>query len=63
MKGVNVVRTARERGQVLVIFAGGLILLMAITALVIDLGFVFMKARHEQNALTCGASGLPVLVR
>jgi len=72
MKGVNVVRTARERGQVLVIFAGGLILLMAITALVIDLGFVFMKARHEQNAADPGAvaaaryirvppSGTPIL--
>jgi hypothetical protein len=54
MKG-NAVRSGRERGQVLVIFAGGLILLMAITALVIDLGFVFMTARHEQDAADPGA--------
>jgi hypothetical protein len=40
----------KGNGQVLVIFAGGLIVLIAIAALVIDLGFVFMKARHEQNA-------------
>ena len=44
-----------QRGQVLVIFAGGLLLLMAIAALVIDLGFVFMLRRHEQNAADPGA--------
>jgi hypothetical protein len=38
------------RGQILVIFAGGLVLLLAIGALVIDLGFVFMIRRQEQNA-------------
>jgi Flp pilus assembly protein TadG len=43
-------RSTKTNGQVLVIFAGGLVLFMAIAALVIDLGFVFMKARHEQNA-------------
>ena len=49
-------RTNRlQRGQVLVIFAGGLLLLMAIAALVIDLGFVFMLRRHEQNAADPGA--------
>ena len=45
----------RQRGQVLVIFAGGLILLMAIAALVVDIGFVFMIDRHEQNAADPGA--------
>lgn len=45
----------RNRGQILVIFAGGLVLLMAISALVIDLGFVFMLRRHEQNAADPGA--------
>jgi hypothetical protein len=36
-------------GQVLVIFAGGLIVLFAIGALVIDLGFTFITRRAEQN--------------
>lgn len=45
----------RENGQVLVIFAGGLVLLMAIMALVIDIGFVLMIHRHEQNAADPGA--------
>lgn len=44
-----------QKGQVLVIFAGGLILLMAIAALVIDLGFVFQLRRQEQNAVDPGA--------
>ena len=49
-------RTKRpQRGQILVIFAGGLLLLMAIAALVIDIGFVFMLRRHEQNAADPGA--------
>src|SRR6476619_3025823 len=39
-----------ERGQMLVIFAGALILILAIGALVVDLGFVFMLRRQEQNA-------------
>ena len=42
-------RRRRERGQVLVIFAGGLLALLAIAAIVIDLGFVFMLRRMEQN--------------
>lgn len=46
---------SRRNGQVLVIFAGGLIALMAIAALVIDLGFVFMIQRQEQNAADPGA--------
>ena len=45
----------QQRGQVLVIFAGGLVALMAIAALVVDLGFVFMIHRHEQNAADPGA--------
>ncbi len=35
-----------ERGQVLVIFALSLIVLLAIAALVVDLGFVVMERRH-----------------
>lgn len=44
-----------NRGQVLVVFAAGLLLLMAIAALVIDLGFAFMLRRQEQNAADPGA--------
>ena len=39
-----------DRGQILVIFAGGLVLFMAVVALVVDLGMVFMIHRQEQNA-------------
>src|SRR4051794_41850458 len=39
-----------ERGQILVIFAGALITIFVIASLVIDLGFVFMIRRQEQNA-------------
>jgi hypothetical protein len=46
---------SRTKGQILVIFAGGLVTLMAIAALVIDLGFVFMIRRQEQNAVDPGA--------
>ena len=44
-----------EHGQIIVVFAGGLVLLLAITALVVDLGFVFMLRRQEQNAADPGA--------
>jgi putative Flp pilus-assembly TadE/G-like protein len=43
--------TQKGVGQILVIFAGGLIALFLIAALVIDLGFVFMIRRQEQNAV------------
>lgn len=39
-----------QRGQVIVIFVGALFVLFAIAALVVDLGFVFMIRRQEQNA-------------
>ena len=39
----------RNRGQILVIFAGGLVAMMAIAAIVIDLGFAFATRRMEQN--------------
>ena len=39
----------KQRGQVLVIFAGGLVALMAIAAVVVDIGFVFIIHRHEQR--------------
>ena len=48
-------KSLSERGQVLVIFAGGLVALLAIAALVIDIGFVFWIHRQEQNAADPGA--------
>lgn len=45
----------RENGQILVVFAGGVILLLAIAALVIDIGFVFWIRGLEQNAADPGA--------
>jgi len=39
-----------SRGQILIIVAFGLIVLIGIAALVIDLGFSWMLRRHEQNA-------------
>jgi hypothetical protein len=45
----------RQQGQILVIFAGGIIALLLIASLVIDTGFVFMMRRQEQNAADPGA--------
>lgn len=45
----------RPEGQVLVLFVGALFLLFAIAAIVVDLGFVFMIRRQEQNAADPGA--------
>src|SRR5947207_2712548 len=55
--------SSRSRGQVLVIFAGGLLLLMAIATLVIDLGFVFMEKRQEQNAADPGSIAAARFIR
>ncbi|HYK94735.1 MAG TPA: pilus assembly protein TadG-related protein [Candidatus Dormibacteraeota bacterium] len=44
-----------QRGQVLVIFAGGIVVFLLLAALVVDLGFVWMLQRHEQNAADPGA--------
>ena len=45
----------RQDGQILVVVAGGMVLFLAIVALVVDLGFVFMLRRQEQNAADPGA--------
>lgn len=45
----------RSPGQILVLFAGGLVALLLIGALVVDLGFIFAMKRHEQNAADPGA--------
>ena len=44
------VRSGEPRGQILVVVAFGLLLLMAVAALVVDLGFSWMLRRQEQNA-------------
>ena len=50
-------RTAHqgERGQALALFAGGLVTLLVIGAIVFDVGFIFMSKRHQQNAADPGA--------
>lgn len=45
----------RSPGQILAIFAGGLLALLLIAALVIDIGFVFWIQRQERNAADPGA--------
>jgi len=45
----------RSPGQILVLFAGALVALLLIGALVVDIGFVFAMKRHEQNAADPGA--------
>ena len=42
-------RSAGEKGQILVIFVGSLVMLLLIAALVIDLGITFAIGRMEQN--------------
>ncbi len=53
----------REPGQILVIFAGGLVTLLVVGALVIDLGFTFMIRRAEQNAVDPGAIAAARFIR
>ena len=48
-------RRDRQAGQVLMVFAGGLVTILVVAALVIDLGFTFMIRRAEQNAADAGA--------
>jgi len=43
------------RGQILIVVAAGLVVLLAIAALVLDLGFSWMLHRQEQNAADPGA--------
>jgi len=53
----------RSSGQVLVIFAGGLITLLVIAALVIDLGFTMAIRRSEQDAADAGAIAAARFIR
>lgn len=48
-------RTRSERGQVLLITAGAMMVILAIGAIVVDLGFSWMLRRQEQNAADPGA--------
>ncbi len=48
-------RNRGERGQILVIFAGGLVLIMAIAAIVFDVGQNLLDRRAEQNASDAAA--------
>ncbi len=46
------IRTSRsERGQILILTAAAMIVLMGIAALVVDVGFSWMLRRQEQNAV------------
>src|SRR5262245_61887308 len=44
-----------ERGQILVIFAGGLVLILAVAALVFDVGQNLLDRRTEQNVSDAAA--------
>jgi Flp pilus assembly protein TadG len=48
-------RFGRQDGQILAIVAGGMVLFLGLVALVVDLGFVFMVRRQEQNAADPGS--------
>jgi hypothetical protein len=47
--------STRQRGQVLIITAAAMVVLLVIAALVVDLGFSWMLHRQEQNASDPGA--------
>jgi hypothetical protein len=52
---IQVPARRRERGQILPVVAGGMVILLGIAALVVDLGFSWMLRRQEQNAADPGA--------
>lgn len=58
-KGLQMPRSSRRRGrsegQILALFAGGLVALILVTGLVIDGGNVFLQRRDAQNAADIGA--------
>ncbi len=45
----------RERGQILVLFAGGLVLLLLVAALAFDVGMMLVERRDQQNAADAAA--------
>ncbi len=44
-----------ERGQVLVLFAGGIVALLLVAALAFDVGMMLLERRDEQNAADAAA--------
>ena len=46
---------SRERGQILVLFAGGLLALLLIAALAFDVGMMLVERRDEQDAADAAA--------
>ncbi len=46
---------SQSRGQILIVTAAAMIVLLAIAALVVDIGFAWMLRRQEQNAVDPGA--------
>ena len=46
---------SKERGQVLVLFAGGLLALLIVAALAFDVGMMLVERRDEQNAADAAA--------
>src|SRR4026207_1681823 len=48
-------RREGERGQVLVLFAGGLLALLVIAALAFDVGMMLVERRDEQGAADAAA--------
>ena len=56
MRNSAIIRTgASSRGQILVITAAALVILLGIAALIVDLGFGVLLRRQEQNAVDPGA--------
>jgi uncharacterized membrane protein len=45
----------QERGQVLVLFAGGVVVLLTVAALAFDVGMMLLERRDEQNAADAAA--------
>jgi hypothetical protein len=55
MRNTAIMRTRDSSGQILVITAAALVVLLGIAALVVDLGFGVLLRRQEQNAVDPGA--------
>jgi hypothetical protein len=51
----SITSRSRERGQVLVLFAGGLLALLLVCALAFDVGSMLVQRRDEQNAADAAA--------
>ena len=63
MRFSSVSSTRSSRGQVIVLSAASMIVLMAIAAIVVDLGMSWMLHRQEQNAADPGALAAAKWVR